>query len=67
MDIRTPRKIRNITITLEILKFIAEIDEFRGCWKVMQSSCRYKCWRNRVFRECTVILASPSRDKQGVE
>src|SRR5580704_5256895 len=36
MDIRT-REIRNITITPEILKLIAEIDEFKGRWKVMES------------------------------
>jgi Fic family protein len=36
MDIHTP-EIRNITITPEILKLIAEIDEFKGRWKVMES------------------------------
>src|SRR6266568_1966575 len=36
MDIRT-HEIRNITITPEILKLIAEIDEFKGRWKVMES------------------------------
>jgi hypothetical protein len=36
MDIRS-HEIRNITITPEILKLIAEIDEFKGCWKVMES------------------------------
>ena len=36
MDIRT-REIRNIAITPEILKLIAEIDEFKGRWKVMES------------------------------
>jgi Fic family protein len=36
MDIRS-REIRNITITPEILKLIAEIDEFKGRWKVMES------------------------------
>src|SRR5215472_12281287 len=34
MDIHA---IRNITITPEILKLIAEIDEFKGCWKAMVS------------------------------
>ena len=36
MDIRT-HEIRNIAITPEILKLIAEIDEFKGRWKVMES------------------------------
>ena len=36
MDIRT-HEIRNVTITPEILKLIAEIDEFKGRWKVMES------------------------------
>src|SRR5215469_1086852 len=36
MDIR-PREIRNITITPEILKLIAEIDEFKGRWQVTES------------------------------
>ena len=36
MDIRT-HEIKNITITPEILKLIAEIDEFKGRWKVMES------------------------------
>src|SRR6266508_1604009 len=36
MDIRT-HEIRQITITPEILKLIAEIDEFKGRWKVMES------------------------------
>jgi Fic family protein len=36
MDIRT-HEIRDITITPEILKLIAEIDEFKGRWKVMES------------------------------
>jgi Fic family protein len=36
MDMRPP-EIRNITITPEILKLIAEIDEFKGRWKVMES------------------------------
>jgi len=31
MDIRTP-EIGNIAITPEILKLIAEIDEFKGRW-----------------------------------
>jgi hypothetical protein len=34
MDIH---EIKNITITHEILKLIAEIDEFKGSWKVMES------------------------------
>jgi len=34
--IHTP-EIRNITITPEILKLIAEIDEFKGRWKMMES------------------------------
>ena len=29
-------QINNITITTEILKFIAEIDEFKGKWKATQ-------------------------------
>src|SRR3984893_12214049 len=36
MDIRT-HEIRDIAITPEILKLIAEIDEFKGRWKVMES------------------------------
>jgi hypothetical protein len=36
MDIRA-HEIRNVTITPEILKLIAEIDEFKGPWKVMES------------------------------
>src|ERR1700756_5340655 len=36
MDIRT-HEIRTITITPEILKLIAEIDEFKGRWRVMES------------------------------
>src|ERR1700745_1632610 len=36
MDIHT-HEIRNITITPEILKLIAEVDEFKGRWKVMES------------------------------
>src|ERR1700722_16591810 len=36
MDIRT-REIRNITMTPEIQKLIAEIDEFKGRWQVMES------------------------------
>jgi len=35
MDIRT-NEIKNITITPEILKLIAETDEFKGRWKVME-------------------------------
>src|SRR6516164_8577503 len=41
MDIRT-HEIRNITITPEILKLIAEIDEFKGRWQVMESIAREK-------------------------
>ena len=36
MDIRS-HAIRNITTTPEILKLIAEIDEFKGRWNVMES------------------------------
>jgi hypothetical protein len=38
---------RNITITPEILKLIAEIDEFKGRWKVMESLAPEKLtsWR----------------------
>src|ERR1700679_4142453 len=31
------RNIKNITITPEILKLIAEIDEFKGRWKVIET------------------------------
>ena len=31
------RYIENITITPEILKLIADIDEFKGRWKVIQT------------------------------
>src|SRR5438445_8013281 len=41
MDICT-REIKNITITPEILKLIAEIDEFKGRWKVMESLAQEK-------------------------
>jgi len=37
MDIRTMHAIKNITITPEILKLIADIDEFKGRWKVIES------------------------------
>ncbi len=30
-------EIKNITITPEILKLIADIDEFKGRWKAMQT------------------------------
>lgn len=30
-------EIKNITITPEILKLIADIDEFRGRWKVIET------------------------------
>jgi len=30
-------KVNNITITTEILKLIAEIDEFKGRWKVIET------------------------------
>ena len=30
-------EIKNITITPEILKLIADIDEFKGCWKVIET------------------------------
>jgi len=33
MDIRTMHAIKNITITPEILKLIADIDEFKGAGK----------------------------------
>jgi hypothetical protein len=36
MDIRT-HQIRNVAITPEILKLIAEIDEFKGRWRVTES------------------------------
>ena len=36
MDIHTG-EIRNIAITPEVLKLVAEIDEFKGRWKVMDS------------------------------
>jgi hypothetical protein len=37
MDITPMREIKNITITPEILKLIADIDEFKGRWKVIES------------------------------
>jgi hypothetical protein len=37
MDIRTMHQIKNIMITPEILKLIADIDEFKGRWKTMQN------------------------------
>ena len=37
MDIHT-HEIRNINITPEVLKLIAEIDEFKGRWKVTESA-----------------------------
>src|ERR1700721_2276947 len=36
MDLRT-REIRNFTMTPEIQKLFAEIDEFKGRWQVMES------------------------------
>jgi hypothetical protein len=36
MDISS-HEIRDVTITPEILKLIAEIDEFKGRWKAMKS------------------------------
>jgi Fic family protein len=36
MDIHSMHEIKNITITPEILKLIAEIDEFKGRWKAIQ-------------------------------
>ena len=33
----TMYEIKNITITPEILKLIADIDEFKGRWKAMQT------------------------------
>ena len=33
----TMHEIKNITITPEILKLIADIDEFKGRWKAMQT------------------------------
>src|SRR5262249_60995918 len=41
MDIRI-HEIKNITITSEILKLIAEIDEFKGSWKAMESLAHEK-------------------------
>jgi Fic family protein len=37
MDIGPMHEIRNITITPEILKLIAEIDEFKGRWTVIET------------------------------
>jgi Fic family protein len=37
MDILPMRDIKNITITPEILKLIADIDEFKGRWKVIEN------------------------------
>jgi Fic family protein len=37
MDVRTLHQISNITITPEILKLIADIDEFKGRWKATQT------------------------------
>jgi hypothetical protein len=36
-DIESMHEIRNITITPEILKLIADIDEFKGRWKVIET------------------------------
>src|ERR1700683_1998429 len=37
MDIAPMHDIKNITITPEILKLIATIDEFKGRWKVIET------------------------------
>src|ERR1700679_2862192 len=37
MDIEPMREIKNITITPEILKIIADIDEFKGRWTVIET------------------------------
>src|SRR3984893_5756704 len=37
MDIVPVHEIKNITITAEILKLIADIDEFKGRWKVIET------------------------------
>ncbi len=49
MDIRT-HEIRNITITPEILKLIAEIDEFKGRWKVDGVACSRKAHQPQAYR-----------------
>jgi len=37
LDIAPMHEIKNITITSEILKLIADIDEFKGRWKVIET------------------------------
>jgi len=57
MDIRS-HEIRNITITPEILKLIAEIDEFKGRWKVMESLAPQKAHQPEADchdRECWLL------------
>jgi hypothetical protein len=41
-------EIKNITITLEILKLITEIDEFKGRWKVMEALAPEKLTSLRI-------------------
>ena len=64
MDIRT-HEIRNITITPEILKLIAEIDEFKGRWKVMESLAPKKLTSLR--RIATIESVGSSTRIEGVK
>jgi hypothetical protein len=73
MDIRTMHQIKNIMITLEILKLIADIDEFKGRWKAMQngggggSRTRVrKCYWSRDYMLIPVhaLGITPGRSRQ---
>src|SRR6516165_2483019 len=64
MDMRPP-EIRNITITPEILKLIAEIDEFKGRWKVMESLAPEKLTSLR--RIATIESVGSSTRIEGAE
>jgi len=46
--------IKNITITLEVLKLIAEIDEFKGRWKAMENLARLQTQTVRDRRRVRV-------------
>lgn len=58
-------KISNITITPEILKLIADIDEFKGRWKVIETLAPEKLTRLR--RSATVESAGSSTRIEGAK
>ena len=56
--------IKNLAITPEILKFIAEIDEFKERWKAIETLAPEKL--NRLQRTATVesVVGHPHRRRQ---